>query len=75
MALERKVAGIYKHVQDTVSTTWTIAHGLGVYPIIDAWTIDGGDLKKIIPSEVNYIDANTCTLIFTLPISGFATVV
>lgn len=73
--LERKLPVVYKHEQVTASTTWTIVHNLGVYPIVDAWTTDGGDLTKILPSEVNYINANTCTLVFSFPISGFATVV
>lgn len=75
MAMERKIGVVYKHVQAAPAETWTIEHNLGVYPIVDAWTTDGGELKKILPAGVNYVNANSCTLEFSSAISGFATVV
>ncbi len=73
--MQRHLANVYRHEQTTAATTWTITHNLGVYPIVDAWTMYEGDLQKILPAQVNYVDENTCTLVFTVPISGFATVV
>jgi hypothetical protein len=75
MALERQIALVYKHEQVTPSSTWTIEHNLGIYPIVDAWTVDNGTLQKILAAEVNYVSPNVCELVFTDPIAGFATVV
>lgn len=74
MPLTRTVATSYTHTQTEASATWTIVHGVGGYPIVDAYTTQDGELLKIIPSEVTYVDANTCMLSFTVPFSGFATV-
>lgn len=73
--LERKIPTVYKHLQTTADAIWTVEHKLGVYPIVDAWTESEGSLTKILPSAVNYVDENTCTLVFSSPITGFATVV
>lgn len=75
MALERVIARSYTHTQDTPSASWVIVHNLGVYPIVDAWTMHDGDLQKIIPAEVTHTDNNTVTLTFSVARSGFATVV
>ena len=75
MALQSKVAVTYRHEQTTPSTIWTIAHGLGMYPIVDAFVTYNGELQKIIPAAVTFIDANTVQLSFTSAQSGYATVV
>lgn len=75
MALIKRVATAYTHVQSTPATTWTITHNIGGYPIVDAYTQHNSETLKIIPSAVTYIDDNTCTLTFLTPRSGFATVV
>jgi len=73
--MERRPVTIYTHEQATPATTWTIVHAIGTYPIVDAYTTEGGQVQKIIPSSVTYVDPNTCTITFTTPRSGFATVV
>ena len=75
MALIRRFATSYTHEQTDASTTWTIVHNIGGYPIVDAYTVHNGETLKIIPSAVTYVDPNTCTLTFLAPRSGFATVV
>lgn len=75
MALIARVATSYKHEQTVPSTTWTIVHGGGGYPIVDAYVVENGETLKIIPSAVTFVDNNTCTLTFSTPRSGFATVV
>lgn len=74
MSLTRSILQTYRHEQTVAASTWTIAHNLYTYPVVDAWTTDGGSLKKIMPQSVTYTDANTVTLTFTSPISGYAMV-
>ena len=73
--MDRRVASIYHHEQATPSTTWTIAHGLKDYPIVDVYVSYNGDMQKIIPSAITYVDMDTCTVSFTVPYAGYATVV
>ena len=73
--MDRRVATVYHHEQATASDTWTIAHGLKDYPVVDVYVMHNGDLQKIIPSAVNYVDLDTCIVVFTTPYSGYATVV
>jgi len=75
MSLTQRVATSYDHVQSTPSATWTIVHNLGAYPIVDAYIEYAGELQRILPSAVTYVDENTCTLSFATPRAGFATVV
>jgi hypothetical protein len=69
-----RVASLFKFEQTTASNTWTIVHNMGAYPCVDAYVTYEGDLVKIIPNEVTYVDAMTCVLTFSEPLSGFATV-
>ena len=75
MALIRRLATSYTHTQDDAATEWTIVHNCGGYPIVDVYTEYDGEMVKIMPSAVTYVDANTCTITFSTPRSGFATVV
>ena len=75
MSLTSRIAISYTHVQAEPSVVWTIVHGAGGYPIVDAFTVHEGETLKIIPQEVTYVDNDTCTLTFSEPRSGFATVV
>lgn len=75
MALIKRLATSYTHTQDTADTLWTIVHNAGGYPIVDAYTVHNGETIKIMPAAVTYVDANTCTLTFSTPRAGFATVV
>lgn len=74
MSLTRHIPTFYKHVQATASATWTITHNLGRYPIVDAFTVDGNEIR-IMPNQVTYVDDNVCTLTFSQPFNGHATVV
>lgn len=74
MTLTRTLAATYEHQQETAATSWVINHNLGTYPAVDVFVIYQGENHKILPSEVVYVDANTCTLEFSVPRSGFATV-
>lgn len=75
MALVKSIATCYKHVQNDPASEWTLVHNIGGYPIVDVFTEYGGELVKIMPASVTYIDGNTCTLTFSTPRTGFATVV
>lgn len=75
MTITRKVATVYTHTQGTASTTWSIAHNLGQYPIVDVYVTSEGSVQKIIPNGVTYVDANNCTVTFTSARAGHATVV
>lgn len=66
---------LYTHEQTEASTTWTITHYKGGYPIVDAYTVYNGETLKIMPSAVTYVDPNTCTLTFSTARTGFATVI
>lgn len=74
MAITKRIATVYRHEQSVAATTWTITHGLKDYPIIDVFVDYQGEIHKIIPSEITYVDQNTCTVTFTTDYSGFATV-
>lgn len=74
MTTSYRVASLYKHEQTEASSTWTIAHGMGVYPVVDVYVTSGSDLVKVMPEEVTYVDEQTCVLTFSEPLTGFATV-
>jgi hypothetical protein len=76
MTLSIRPARVYTHGQETPSSMWTIEHNLGAYPIVDVWLDAGsGQYKKVIPESVNYVNGTTCTVGFSMPQSGKATVV
>lgn len=75
MALTQRVAIGYDHIQATAAQVWTINHNLGGYPIADAYVTYNGDVQRILPMAVTYVDANTCTLTFATSRAGFASVV
>lgn len=66
---------MHTHTQETPAQVWTINHGLGTYPVVDAYVEHGGVVQKILPSSVVYVDGNVCTVSFAVPRAGFATVV
>ena len=72
--LARRISTGYDHVQTIAAAVWTINHNLGSYPIADAYIMYDGDLQRILPSAVTYVDGNTCTMTFTTPRAGFASV-
>lgn len=66
---------VYQHVQTTPSTTWVVAHNLGVNPIADINAYDNGLLTKAFPLSVDQTDLNTTTITWSSPRTGFVTCV
>lgn len=60
---------VYRHVQDSASTTWTVAHMLGarVLPVV---TVNGDDRHN--HAELHYPDDNHTVLVFSRPMAGQA---
>lgn len=73
--LNRRVGTVFKYTQDVPSASWTVAHYLHGYPIVDVYVSYNGQMQKIIPSAVTYVDENTCIISFSTPYAGFAEVV
>lgn len=65
----------YKHSQTVPSATWTITHSLGLEaPYIGLWNAfvnRDGAVKSIVPSSIVFTNANTCTITFTNPETGY----
>jgi hypothetical protein len=74
MSLSRQAYTTYEHTQAVASATWSVNHNLMMYPIVDVFVDIGGNLNKIIPAGVTYIDNNNCDITFSTPYSGYATV-
>ncbi len=74
MSLTRTFTTIFEYEQVALSDTWVIEHNLGVYPAIDVFVPFNGDNVKIIPLNITYDSPNQCTVTFSSPRSGFATV-
>lgn len=72
--LTQRISTGYDHVQTVAAVVWTINHNLGGFPIVDAYVSYDGDLQRILPSAVTYVDVNTCTVTFVTPRAGFASV-
>jgi hypothetical protein len=68
----------YRHVQSVASTSWTVTHSLSLpAPFIAQVgvfvnTVDG--LKPMLPADMTLVDANTLTLTFSNPETGYALV-
>jgi hypothetical protein len=73
--MERRFATMYRHEQTTPATQWVINHYLKDYPIVDVYVSYNDDIQKIIPSAITYVNQDTCTVDFTVPFSGYASVV
>lgn len=73
--MQRDISTFHRHTQTAESALWTITHNLGRYPVVDVFVSIDGQLRRIMPSEVTFIDNNMCTVAFSSPRSGFATVV
>ena len=70
----------YRHIQSAASTTWTIQHNLGgsgaTLAAVDVLIDEGtGKLTRMEPEEVNIIDQNTVTVLFSIARAGEAVVV
>lgn len=82
MAVSYKITpSIYKHVQASAATVWTVAHNTGTggggtgVPIVDVFISNNGETVKIIPLRVEYLDANTVEIEFSVATAGTAIVI
>jgi len=73
--LTTRVPTLVTHEQADPATTWTITHNFGGYPMVDVYVMYEGELNKIIPSGITYVDENTVQVNFTIAYAGYATVV
>lgn len=68
----------FKHTQSTSASTWTITHNLGLpAPYIvtcDLFALTNGSYKPILPADITYVDADTLSVSFSNPESGYALV-
>lgn len=58
----------YVFTQSTASATWTINHNLGYVPSVEVF--DSGSQE--IEADVSHSSVNTTTILFTVPVAGFA---
>ncbi len=66
------VAHTYTHTQSTPSDAWSITHNLNTMaPVVDCYI--GGE--KILPYNVQAVDANTLLIEWTVPFAGVARLV
>jgi len=66
----------YRHEQTVPSALWEIAHNLNAAaPFVlstDFFVEVAGIIRAILPSEINFIDANNIQAVFTEPFAGVA---
>lgn len=72
--LTHRFATVYQHTQASASTAWVIQHDLGRYPALDVYIDTDGSKFKVIPLDIVYNNANKCTITFTSPQTGLATI-
>jgi hypothetical protein len=71
MALKKKT-----FVFDSPLTEWTVSHNFGKFVTSDVFIENGnGSFSKILPLNVEHIDANTLKITFTDPQKGFIRVI
>lgn len=73
--LTRFIPTLFSFEQSSAVKDWVIAHGLGRYPVVDVYVMFEGQMNKIIPSGITYVDLNTLQVNFTKAYSGYATMV
>lgn len=76
----RVISSTYRHQQTTPATTWTIVHNLGGaggsgIPVVDVIVDYNGQKVKVMSREINIVDKNTITVVFTTAQSGEAIVI
>jgi 3-oxoacyl-ACP reductase-like protein len=64
---------VFEHTQAVASASWVIVHNMGMYPIVDVFVDYQGESQKILPKSVAYTNPNTCTITFSVPLTGKAT--
>lgn len=58
----------YVHTQSTPLAVWTITHDLEKKPSVRIEDLAGNDII----AEIDYVDLNTITIVFAIPLSGTA---
>lgn len=58
----------YTHTQSSAAAEWTVTHNLGKHPAVSV--VDSAGTEVV--GDVEYIDINTCKLIFSAAFSGKA---
>ena len=58
----------YVHTQASPLATWTIVHDLDKNPSVRIEDPDGNDII----AQIDYVDTNTLTIIFAIPVAGTA---
>lgn len=75
------IPSIYRHVQSTADTVWTIVHNLSAnggqgVPVVDVLVDVNGTPTKILPNKIEAPNHNTVVIAFNSgPYSGVATVI
>ena len=64
----------YEHVQSSPSATWVVTHNLNRLPIIDVYVDSEGQKTRILP-QITHTNANSCTIVFSEPQTGFAALI
>lgn len=59
---------VYRHIQSTASTVWTIYHNLGVKPNVICFDSSGGRMSGLVED----VSTNLCTVTFSVPLTGEA---
>ena len=72
--LSPKPVAVFQFVRSTPSTEWIIEHWLGRYPVVDVYIDMNGEKKLAIPLSITVDSVNKCTVHFSQPQSGLATV-
>jgi hypothetical protein len=62
-------ATTYTHIQSSASALWTVAHNLGVKPIVTITTVGG---VEVMGGEVVHLSNNTLTIAFNTSFAGEA---
>ena len=65
-ARTESVTGAFHFVQGTPASTWTIVHGLGLFP--DTQVFDSGGSQ--VEGDVTHDSVNQLTIVFTAAFSG-----
>jgi len=58
----------YTHIQNEVSSTWSIIHNLGFYPNVSTTDVTGFGIE----GTVNYVDTNSLIVTFGIATTGNA---
>lgn len=64
----------YSHEQLSPSNEWTVQHDLNKKVVVDVLVDYQGELTKILPSEILFIDNYSIKIKFSKPMTGYVRV-